>query len=55
MPEVTVDMRIDVALLILEKQALLRAIEKADDKDAVLLDGILNMLDHIHDTVLPPN
>ena len=56
MPSVKVDMRIDVARLLLQKEAVLRAIDRAEnDKDVLLLDGVLNVLDQIHDTVLPPD
>ena len=50
----TMQMDIDLALLLKQKRALLRAIEKANDSDALLLDGLLNFLDYVHDTIDPP-
>jgi hypothetical protein len=46
---------LDLPLLIKQKQALLRAIAAAPNlKDAHYLDGILSLLDIIHDGIDPP-
>jgi hypothetical protein len=43
----------NVPMLIKQKRALVRAIEKAPPKDVELLEGLLNLLDHIHDALEP--
>lgn len=54
-----ISVTVDVELLRRQKQALLRAIVHArDDRraltDVALLDGVLNLLDYVHDQVDPP-
>ena len=46
---------IDTALLIEQKVAIMRAIARATDADVLLLHGVLNLLDYIHDTLDPPD
>ena len=46
---------VNLTLLLRQKQALLRAISNtASAHDVELLEGILNLLDHIHDQIDPP-
>lgn len=47
---------IDLALLLRQKRALLRVINNPSisKPDRTLLDGILNLLDAIHDEIDPP-
>jgi hypothetical protein len=45
---------LNLPLLLKQKQALLRAIERSSADDALYLDGILSLLDFIHDTLDPP-
>lgn len=49
-----VRLKVNVSLLRQQKAALLRAIDNASPKDAKRLDGVLNVLDHIHDALDPP-
>ncbi len=44
---------IDIELLYRQKWALLRAQKKADEKDILILDGLLNYLDDLSDRVDP--
>jgi hypothetical protein len=49
-----IEMRVNLPLLLKQKQALLRAISNADGaSETSLLEGILSLLDHIHDTLDP--
>jgi len=49
---------IDLLLLFKQKQAILRAIQNAEDGNDTgevdLLNGVLNLMDHLHDKLDPP-
>jgi hypothetical protein len=49
---------VSLPLLLRQKQAVLRSIECARhakrNRDALLLEGVLNLLDAIHDQIDPP-
>ena len=55
----TIEMHIDLPLLLRQKQAVLRAIANAQEggesREVELLMGVLHTLDFIHDTASPPN
>lgn len=52
----TIEIDVDLPLLIEQKQAVLRAIGLVlpNDKDSELLQGALNLLDYVHDELDPP-
>lgn len=56
-PVSTIIGKIDLPLLVRQKQALLRALNRVDDnkEDSDLLNGVLNLLDCIHDQLDPPD
>ena len=47
-------MNIDLPLLLRQKQALQRAMDIASQDDRELLEGVLNILDYLHDEADPP-
>jgi len=49
-----VHLLINIDLLIEQKQALMRAMDAGSEEDRVLLNGVLAVLDTIHDTLDPP-
>jgi hypothetical protein len=45
---------LDLSLLLKQKLAVVRAIDRTQGEDKVLLEGVLNLLDHLHDKADPP-
>jgi hypothetical protein len=46
---------LDLPLLLKQKLAVVRAIDHTQGEDKVLLEGVLNLLDHLHDKADPPS
>jgi len=53
-PEKMIPMNLDIRELRRQKRALMRAIADAEQRDRILLLGVLSLLDHVHDSYDPP-